>query len=325
MKSGKDWSRKNKIIAGAAAAAVLAGLMFFFFRKGSSAVSYREIIVGRGDIEESILSTGIVQPENRLEIKLPIAGRVDEVLVKEGENVKKGQRLLVMSSSERAALLDAARAKGEAELRRWEGFYKPAPILAPIDGTIILRNVEPGQSFTSADAVLVMSDRLTVKAQVDETDIAKISLKQRAMVVLDAYPDEQVPALVDQIAYDAKTINNVTTYIVDVLPEETPAFMRSGMTANVRFAGQAKTGVLVLPTNAVKNRDGRHFVNDGPDSNHPKDKEVEVGITDGKMVEIVSGIEEGDKVFTVKSKSGGSGQAQSNSNPFSPFGSGKKK
>src|SRR5262249_54993338 len=146
---------------------------------------------------------------------------------------KKGQVMAWMSSTERAALLDAASARGEDELKQWEELYRPTPILAPIPGTVIARNVESGQTFTVSDAVLTMSDRLTVKAQVDETDIAQIALKQRASIVLDAYPQEKLDAIVDQIAYDAKTVNSVTTYVVDVLPRNTPKFMRSSMTANV--------------------------------------------------------------------------------------------
>ncbi|MEK7223385.1 MAG: biotin/lipoyl-binding protein, partial [Pseudomonadota bacterium] len=67
--------------------------------------SYREVTATRGDLEVTILSTGVVQPRNRLEIKPPVAGRADEVLVAEGEAVKKGQILAWMSSTERAALI----------------------------------------------------------------------------------------------------------------------------------------------------------------------------------------------------------------------------
>ena len=279
-------------------------------RSSNSRDTYKKVAVELGDLEVTILSTGIVQPENRLEIKPPISGRIEEVLVDEGQYVKKGQVLVLMSSTERAALIDAARARGSEELKRWQTFYRPAPILAPIDGTIILRNVEPGQSFTTADAVLVMSDRLTVKAQVDETDIAEIKLDQKADVILDAYPDNDIPAHVDKIAYDATTINNVTTYIVDVLPEETPDFMRSGMTANVRFAIASKKGVLLLPVNAVKNSEGRHFVM----LPTLTEKEVGTGLSNGKNVEIVSGLQEGDVVLVQKPKS------ESAAGGSSPFG-----
>jgi membrane fusion protein, macrolide-specific efflux system len=298
---------------------IVAGALFLWKRGGSQATAYQEVTVARGDIEENVLSTGIVQPENRLAIKPPIGGRVEKVLVDEGEKVKKGQVLILISSTERAAVLDAARARGGEELKRWEGYYRPAPILAPIDGTIILRAAEPGQTFTTADAPLVMSDRLTVKAQVDETDIAKIRLKEKAEIVLDAYPGETIPAVVDQIAYDATTVNNVTTYIVDVLPDETPPNMRSGMTANVTFSVASKQNVLVLPANAVKNKEGKQLVlvPSKESFGKPEEKPVEVGISDGKRVEIVSGLAEGDVVLVVSMKKV-SGAAEQ-TNPFSPF------
>ena len=155
--------------------------------------------VTRGDLAAFIPSTGVVTPRNRLEIKPPVSGRIEEVLVEKGERVRKGQILAWISSSDRAALLDAARSKGPAETKYWEEVYKPAPIIAPIDGFIIVRNVEPGQSFSVSDAVLVMADKLIVKAQVDETDIGKIRVGQKADIVLDAYPDEKTAAAVESI------------------------------------------------------------------------------------------------------------------------------
>src|SRR4051812_46219417 len=217
---------------GAVGALIAGGVGYKVYTAQSSKLSYRPAQIRKGEMKITILSTGVVQPENRVDIKPPIAGRVEKVLVNEGDVVKKGQVIAWMSSTERAALLDAASARGEDELKQWEEMYKPTPILAPIPGTIIARNVESGQTFTVSDAILSMSDRLTVKAQVDETDIAEIKLKQTASIVLDAYPRAQIEAVVDQIAYDAKTVNNVTTYVVDVLPTTTPKYMRSGMTAN---------------------------------------------------------------------------------------------
>lgn len=321
MIAGRTIHPKHLLIGGAAIAAivVIAVVVLIARRASEAKASYVPTAITRGDIAVEILSTGIVSPENRLEIKPPIAGRVEEVLVDEGQPVKKGQVLARMSSTERAALLDAATARSAGDFERWQSFYRAAPILAPIDGTIIARNVEPGQSFTTADAVFVMSDRLTVKAQVDETDIANIALRQRADVTLDAYPDQHIPSHVDQIAYDATTVNNVTTYIVDVLPETTPEFMRSGMTANVSFAISSKEGILVLPVSAVKTRDGRSVVLIPPSNpmSAPVEKEVEAGLSNGKFIEIVAGLAEGDIVFVPQSKKG-SGQNGATS-PFTPF------
>ena len=288
--------------------------------KQADVVTYRDLNVKRGDLDVSILSTGTVQPENRLEIKAPIAGRIERVLTDEGRKVKKGQVLAWMSSTERAAMLDAAAAKGPAETKRWEEMYQPTPILAPLNGMIILRGIEAGQTITNTDAVLVMSDRLTVKAQVDETDLAKIKLKQTAMIVLDAYANEKILATVDQIAYEAKTVNNVTTYLVDVLPRVAPEFMRSGMTANVSFQTESRKDVFILSTEAIRSGDTKPTVLvKGPDG-LPVEREITLGLTDGKRTEITDGLTEADVVMVALPKAKGAAGV----NPFMPKGPPKK-
>lgn len=293
---------------------VLGGGGFAVFRaRTAETVTYREVKAHKGDLELSILSTGTVQPENRLEIKPPIAGRIEKVLVDEGKVVKKGQILAWMSSTERAAMLDAARAKGKEETKRWEEMYQPTPILAPINGMIILRNIESGQTITNTDAVLVMSDRLTVKAQVDETDLAQIKLKQDATIVLDAYPSEKIPAVVDQIAYEAKTVNNVTTYLVDVLPIKAPETMRSGMTANVNFATESRKDVVLVATEAVRAGEGKANVLVRGPNGEPTEREISIGLSDGKRTEVTEGLSEGDVVLIAQAKAKAAGV-----NPFMP-------
>ncbi|MDH3309781.1 MAG: efflux RND transporter periplasmic adaptor subunit [Gammaproteobacteria bacterium] len=300
------------------------GAYYYWFAGDKAQPLYREVSATRGDLAVTILSTGVVQPRNRLEIKPPIAGRAEQVQVKEGETVTKGQILAWMSSTERAALIDAARARGPEELKRWEELYRATPVLAPISGTVILRNIEPGQTFTSNDAVLIMSDRLTVKAQVDETDIARIRLRQRTRVELDAYPNQPFTGVVDQIAYDAKTVNNVTTYEVDVLPEKTPTFMRSGMTANVSFVLESRQNVLLIPSEAVKNREGKTYVLLPPSKpkGEPEKRGVKTGLSDGRHTEVLDGISEGEKLLVQRLRAGGNGAASSS--PLMPFGRKKK-
>jgi len=219
---------------------------------GSAAPLWKKIQVTRGDLVLGVQATGNVQPQNRVAIKAPVSGRIEEILVREGDWVKRGQILAWMSSGDRASLLDAARAKGPEELKRWEELYKAAPLISPITVTIIARNVEPGQSVSSSDSPLVVSDRLIVKAQVDETDVAKIKLGQKVRVTLDAYADQPIEAKVDHIAFEARTVNNVTIYDIEVLPKAVPGFMRSGMTANAQFQTDAREHALLLPADAVQ-------------------------------------------------------------------------
>jgi macrolide-specific efflux system membrane fusion protein len=290
------------ILIGIVALGALAAALWWWKQAGSSSPAYREEGVTRGRIEVTVQSTGIVQPRNRLEVKPPLAGRAEEVLVQEGQTVKKGQVLLWMSSSERAALIDAARARGPEEVKRWEEFYRATPVVSPIDGTVISRKLEPGQSFTASDALLVIADRLLVEAQVDETDIGLIRLRLPARILLDAYPGESVPASVGALAYEAKTVSNVTTYTVDVVPARIPAQMRSGMTATVTFQIAAKDDVLRVPTHALRDDGGQKSVLVPGTNGTPREQAVETGLSDGRQTEILSGLNEGDKVLTAQVK-----------------------
>ncbi len=314
---------------GKIAAVILALIAGFFIFKScrmdgeASKPSFRRVAVTRQDLSVTKTATGEVTPQNRVEIKPPIAGRIEEVLVREGEAVVQGQTLAWMSSSERAALLDAARSQGEEALARWQAAYKPAPLVSPLNGTLIVRAVEPGQTVTTADPVVVVADRLIVKAQVDETDIASIAVGQQASIGLDAFPKERIPSHVDHIAYEAKTVNNVTIYEVDVLPEQVPDFMRSGMTATVSFTVSSKPDTLALPAEAVRQSPSgaRVFLPSNKPWKKPVFAEVTTGITDGKWIEIVSGIKEGDIVLTPSVSGSGPHKDKRSNSPFSPFGS----
>jgi len=255
-----------------------------------------------GSIKAEIASTGVVEPRNRLEIKPPIAGRVDRVLVKEGQSVKKGRILAWMSSTDRAALLDAARAKGAEEVKKWEDVYKPTPIVAPLNGFIIQRAVEPGQSVTINDPILVMADYLIVKAQVDETDIGSIRVGQQVNIMLDAYQGKNISGRVEHIAYESQTINNVTIYEVDIVPRKVPAFFRAGMSATVNFVLSAKSNILILPLHAVKKISDKSYIFVKAKDDKPKEQQIKTGLENTLNIEVVSGLNEGDEVVvpTVK-------------------------
>jgi macrolide-specific efflux system membrane fusion protein len=270
-------------------------IWIFFFR--SKAPEYKSSQVKKGEITLKVLATGTVQPENRLQIKSSISGRAEKILVVEGEKVKKGQILAWISSTERAVLIDSARAQGDEEVKKWEEIYKATPIIAPLSGTIILRAIEPGQTFTSSDAIFVMADRLTIMAQVDETDLSQIRLNQRAVVTLDAYNDRQLESKVHHIGFEAKTVNNVTTYAIEVLPSEKLDFLRSGMTANVTFFGEQKKEILVISNEFIKYNAGKPTALVDNGKTDKETRSLQLGITDGKITEVIAGLNAGESVL----------------------------
>jgi len=298
---------------------ILAALIMIKARpKTNSEEITREISPALGSIQNIISTTGTVLPKNRLEIKPPVNGRVESILVQEGEKVKIGQTLAWMSSTERAALLDAARGQGEEQLKYWQEVYKPIALLAPINAEVIVATTQPGQTVTTSDAVVVLSDQLIVRAQIDETDIGKIKLSQKAVISLDAYPDTKIKASVEHLYYESKTVNNVTIYEADLIPQEIPPFFRSGMNATIDFIVNSRENTLLIPLEALhREKEGAFVLLKQNGSKEPLKRVVRLGLADDKNVEIISGLNANDKIV-IKSKKYVLPQSNTGSNPFLP-------
>ncbi len=310
---------KFKIIFVILIVAVIVIFVFYKFRNAKgNGETVKEIKPAIGNIQNTISATGSVLPKNRLEIKPPVNGRIEEILVKEGERIKIGQTLAWMSSTERAALLDAARGEGEEALLYWKDVYKAIPLIAPIGGEVIVAKTQPGQTITTSEAVIVISDQLIIRAQVDETDIGKIKLDQSAVIALDAYPEIKINSKVGHIYYESKTVNNVTVYEVDLIPESIPEILRSGMNATVDFIENSKIDVLLLPADAViKEKDKAYCLVKQSDNPEPIRQEIEIGLSDDKNVEVISGLNSNDTVV-VRSKKYMLPKSDSAKNPFMP-------
>ncbi len=313
------WNKKINLFILFGIVLVAAAVSVIKIKQGkSSAEIVKSITPFKGDIRNFISSTGTVLPKNRLEIKPPVNGRIESILVREGDKIKTGEVLALMSSTDRAALLDAARGKGEESLKYWEGIYKPIPLPAPIGGEVIVATTQPGQTVTTGDAVVVLSDQLIVRAQVDETDIGKITPDMKALVTLDAYPDTKIKTAVEHIYYESQTVNNVTVYQVDLIPEEVPPFFRSGMNASVDFIAQDKKDILLIPAEAVYKEDEQSYVLLKQDnSKEPVKARVNLGITDEKNVEVLSGVTEKDSIL-LKTKKYSLPKNTTGKNPFLP-------
>lgn len=251
-----------------------------------------------GAIEDFISATGSVVPLNRVEIHPPIGGRVEDLLVLEGARVQAGQIIAWLSSNDRAAILDAARAQGPEQLARWKDAYKPTPIVAPLSGLVILRNVVVGQTVDAGTVLYAMADTLIVLARVDEAEIGRVRSGMPVRIMLDAYPGKPIRGKVFDILYEGKSVSNVITYGVKIRPDRTPAFFRSQMTANVNFILDRKETAVLLPVAAVSQGPGQtpKVMIPGPDGK-PEPREVKLGLESGDKIEILSGLAPGDKVL----------------------------
>lgn len=264
--------------------------------------SYEYLQVEKGRLRVTLRESGIVGPEHRLNVTPPIPGRIDSVNVENGAAVKQGQILAWISSTDRAALMDSARAAGGQEFDFWKDIYKPAPLIAPLDGHIISTSVVPGQVVVAAQTVFTMSDHLIVQAYVDETDLNHVWLGQKVEVTMDSFPDTKLTGKVHAIAYDATTVNNVTTYLVNIFLDSTPAFVRSGVSTNVFLLISDRKDILRVPTDAISPEDEVLVVKDK--NQPPVPVKIKRGESDGAWTEVLSGVNEGEwiarRTFVVK-------------------------
>ncbi|MCW7465862.1 efflux RND transporter periplasmic adaptor subunit [Leptospira levettii] len=296
---------------------IVLGVLYFTFGSGKSKQEFKieSTSVTRGDLIVTVRATGTAIPKNRLEVKPPIAGRIESILAEEGEHVAKGKILVWMSSTERAALLDAARAKGNDELKKWEDFYKPTPVISPLRGLVIASNISTGQTVTQQDILFVLSDNLMVQAKVDETDLSKIKIGQIANIVVDSFSNEPIRAKVKHIGYEAVIENNVTMYNVDLELFSIPEFLRSGMSITVDFIISEEKDVLLIPNDFVKRNNKKGIILLKTDGSL-QESNVAIGHSDDQNTSILSGLVEGDLVYR-KKKIKETKKSNANGGPFS--------
>ncbi len=146
----------------------------------------------------------------------------------------------------------------ETALDRAQTNLNYAEIRSPIDGTIIQRNVESGQtvaaSFSTPTLFLVAADlsKMEIQALVDESDIGQIRLNQSVRFTVEAYPDKTFTGFVNQIRLQPTTVNNVVNYTVIVNADNPEHLLLPGMTATVDFVAEHIENVLLVPNAALR-------------------------------------------------------------------------
>lgn len=177
-------------------------------------------------------------------------------------------------------------------------------LVAPISGVIASVSTQEGETVAAGlnsptFVTIIDLERLQVDAMVDEVDIGKVRPGQKAMFTVDAFPAREFPGKVVAIYPKAVLLENVVYYdvVVEIQGNEDKV-LRPEMTASVTIFLDAKTGVLAIPTKAVKRERGKNvvYVIQGGE---PQPREVKVGWKDGTWIEVVSGLQEGETILQV--------------------------
>ncbi len=240
-------------------------------------------------------------------------------------------------------------ASAKEEVQRAQTNLGYATITSPIDGVVLSKSVEEGQtvaaSFSTPELFTIAQDltNMQVVADVDEADIGDVKEGERVTFTVDAYPDDTFDGEVKQVRQEATTTNNVVTYEVVISAPNADLKLKPGLTANVTIYTAERKGVLSVPSKALRFTPQKETVGKMKivDVANAKNKvwtiegnsivahKVNIGMTDGTNTQIVGGIAEGTKVVTGLNVMGGEEEkpmeAQGESSPFAPGPPGKNK
>ncbi len=213
-----------------------------------------------------------------------------------------------------------------------------ATITSPIDGVVLNKAVEEGQtvasSFNTPELFVIAQDLtdMRVIADIDEADIGGVKEGQRVTFTVDAFPDDKFEGRVTQVRQEATTTSNVVTYEVVISAPNADLKLKPGLTANVTIYTMEKNNVMTVSTKAlrftpnpailtedqkIEDCEGQHklWTKEG---NTFKAHKVEVGTTNGVVTEILSGIKEGTEVLTEFNVNNSGEEEEKQSNPFMP-------
>lgn len=262
------------------------------------------------------------------------------------------------------ALFNLNSSKGTAQqqnsnLRKAQTNLGYANIYSPIDGVVLSKNVDEGQtvaaSYSTPTLFTIAKDlkQMQVEANVDEADIGSVKEGQRVTFVVDAFPDEEFSGSVTQVRLNSTVTSNVVTYTVIIKADNPEEKLKPGLTATVSIFTMELKDVLTLEAKAFAFEPDMNLVTQYNTSKNgitsgkkmevisPKDKstkiiwvkdnngihqqKITVGKNDGINYEIMSGLTKGNEVVTVlKNAQPNLGASGNSSSPFMPKPPGKK-
>lgn len=245
----------------------------------------------------------------------------------------RGRRLIAQAEADTAqtqeevarAVVGAAKAAVEqaaASLNQAEINLQYATIHSPIDGVVISRNVDVGQTVAAAlqsPTLFVIAEdlrRMQVDSSVAEADVGRLTPTMEARFTVDAYPSRTFTGTVRQIRNAAQTVQNVVTYdaVIDVANEE--LLLKPGMTATITFVFARRDDVVRIPNAALRFRAPMEWTKDAPgpapspveadrrrvwrlEAGMPRPVEVRIGVTDGSLTEQLEGaLQPGDALVS---------------------------
>jgi RND family efflux transporter MFP subunit len=313
-----------------------------FTRGTGSEVTPTTVEVTRGNIVKTVFVDGNLEMPNKAYLSFGAMGTVTEVLVEEGNNVTKDQVLARLdapsleSSVEIAELqveiaeeqVKAARAQYEASstditranweiakfnleiaelnLEAAELNLEKAVIVAPFDGVVADITITEDKEITAATLAtpaitLVDTSKIQMLGFIDEIDVAIVKVGQAANITLDALPDEALECKVAFVSPISTIRVGVMYYETTIALENPVASLKDGMTATAEVIIERRDDVLLIPNKANWGTLENPMVKVYKDGQE-EEREITLGLSDGTYTEVLSGLEEGEKVVLPASR-----------------------
>ena len=370
--------KKTLVIVAVAAIAALAVWLLSGGKKEEK-ITFDTAAVAPANIMNSITATGTIEPVTSVTVGTQVIAELDKTNLMSQLNTAKTQlataqsqlnyqtanykryktlfeKGLVAADDFDNAKLSYTQAKEQVasakeEVQRAQTNLGYATITSPIDGVVLSKSVEEGQtvaaSFSTPELFTIAQDltNMQVVADVDEADIGDVKEGERVTFTVDAYPDDTFEGEVKQVRQEATTTNNVVTYEVVISAPNADLKLKPGLTANVTIYTAERKGVLSVPSKALRFTPQKETVGKMKIVDHTgnaKNKvwtiegnsivahKVNIGMTDGTNTQILNGISAGTKVVTGLNVIGGEddnamADAGGEKSPFAPGPPGKNK
>ena len=223
-------------------------------------------------------------------------------------NKRDGSRAQIGVDTAKLKQAKAQVMESQASLKQLEEQLSYTTIVAPMDGVILSRDVEVGAAVSSilvlgSTATLVMTEgdttQVYVQGKVDEADIAHVYMNQPARIKVESFRDRIFNGKVTKIAPLGVEKDNVTTFEVRVSIDNPGGELKANMTANAEILLDEHKGVLTVPENAVSYDGQKNASVEVPDKSLKEGKRkvpVKVGLSNGSVTEVLSGLKEGEQV-----------------------------
>ncbi|KIP57134.1 efflux RND transporter periplasmic adaptor subunit [Prevotella pectinovora] len=311
-------------------------------------------VVKKGQIIAELDKTNLISELNTAKANLSSA---QSSLNYESANYKRYATLfkkgLVSADEYESAKLNFEKAKDQVAqsremVQKAQTNLSYAIITSPIDGVVISKSVEEGQtvaaSYATPELFTIAKDLkdMQVVANVDEADIGDVKEGERVSFTVDAYPNDTFEGVVKQVRQEATTTNNVVTYEVVISAPNSELKLKPGLTANVTIYTAERQNVLCVSTKALRFTPTQDLIKGCKivdckgknkvwtrEGNTFKAHAVQIGMSDGIHTEILSGVSKGLEIITDAKAANVNDDEQaennSESSPFAPKGPRQKK